>query len=112
MAPTRGMKTDQGHRAGRGGSAAGHEEGGNGAPAAAAKPGRKKPGRKPGRRVAATAHEPSGLVAVAASSVDLIDRVFALADQCRKMGQLKRLVDRLAGGAVPSPRNTDPNRTR
>ncbi len=66
--------------------------------APAAKPagnGRRKPGRKPGRK---PADAPRAAAASApASPVDLIDRTFALAQQCGGMAELKRLVDRLAG---------------
>ncbi len=62
------------------------------AAAPAAKPARKKPGRKPGRKPAPAAPR----VAAAASPVDLIDGVFGLARQCGGIGQLKRLVDRIA----------------
>jgi hypothetical protein len=67
------------------------------APAAATKPagnGRRKPGRKPGQKKAAAAPRAS---APASSPVDLIDRTLALAQECGGVGQLKRLVDRLAG---------------
>jgi hypothetical protein len=67
------------------------------APAAAKKPagnGRRKPGRKPGRKPAAATPRAS---ATASSPVDLIDRTLALAQECGGVGQLKRLVDRLAG---------------
>jgi hypothetical protein len=67
------------------------------APAAAKKPagnGRRKPGRKPGRKPAAATPRTLG---PAASPVDLIDRTLALAQECGGVGQLKRLVDRLAG---------------
>jgi hypothetical protein len=47
--------------------------------------GRRKPGPKPGSK-------PAG-----ASPVDLIDKAFALAQECGGIDQLKRLVDRLAG---------------
>jgi hypothetical protein len=68
------------------------------APAAAAKPagnGRRKPGRKPGRKPAVAA--PRVTSSPASSPVDLIDRTLALAQECGGVGQLKRLVDRLAG---------------
>jgi hypothetical protein len=72
------------------------------APAAAAQPaakaadnGRRKPGRKPGRKPAAAAPRPAATTP-AASPVDLIDRTLALAQECGSVGQLKRLVDRLA----------------
>jgi hypothetical protein len=68
------------------------------APAAAKKPlgnGRRKPGRKPGPNSAAAT--PRTASAPASSPVDLIDRTLALAQECGGVGQLKRLVDRLAG---------------
>jgi hypothetical protein len=73
------------------------------APAAAAAPapaarsagnGRRKPGRKPGRKPAAA---PRQAAAASGSPVDLIDKTFALAQECGGMAELKRLVDRLAG---------------
>jgi hypothetical protein len=68
------------------------------APAAAAKPagnGRRKPGRKPGPKPAAVAPRTASVPSY--SPVDLIDRTLALAQECGGVGQLKRLVDRLAG---------------
>jgi hypothetical protein len=69
------------------------------APAAARKPagnGRRKPGRKPGRKPAAAAPR-AVLASTAANPVELIDRTLSLAQECGGVGQLKRLVDRLAG---------------
>ena len=68
---------------------------------AAAKPagnGRRKPGRKPGRKPAAVAPAaaPRPPAGASGSPVDLIDKTFALAQECGGMEQLKRLVDRLA----------------
>jgi hypothetical protein len=54
----------------------------------------KKRGRKPGSKVAMMAPRP---VAASSSPVDLIDKTFALAQECGGIEQLKRLVDRLAG---------------
>jgi hypothetical protein len=68
------------------------------APAPATKPagnGRRKPGRKPGRKPAAAAPRPA-VASAPASPVDLIDRTFALAQECGGFEQLKRLVDRIA----------------
>jgi hypothetical protein len=61
--------------------------------------GRKKPGRKPGRKpaVVAPAAAPRPGAAASGSPVDLIDKTFALAQECGGMENLKRLVDRLAG---------------
>ena len=61
--------------------------------------GRKKPGRKPGRQPAAVAAAaaPRPATVASGSPVDLIDRTFALAQECGGMAELKRLVDRLAG---------------
>ena len=69
------------------------------AAAAATKPGngRKKPGRKQGRKPAAPAAAPRPAAMASGSPVDLIDKTFALAQECGGMEQLKRLVDRLAG---------------
>lgn len=39
---------------------------------------------------------PAAKTPKAAGPVDLIDRVFGLAEECGGMGQLKRLVERLA----------------
>ena len=68
---------------------------------AATKPanGRKKPGRKPGSKPAAVAPAAAPRPAVTSSSspVDLIDKTFALAQECGGFEQLKRLVDRLSG---------------
>lgn len=71
------------------------------APAAAAAPaakaarnGRRKPGRKPGRKPAAAAPRPAA--ATSGNPVDLIDKTFALAQECGGFEQLRRLVDRLA----------------
>ena len=68
---------------------------------AATKPtgnGRRKPGRKPGRKPAAPADAPRpATVSASTSPVDLIDKTFALAQECGGMAELKRLVDRLAG---------------
>jgi hypothetical protein len=63
--------------------------------ASATKPSAKKPGRKPGRKPAVAA--PRDTSAPVSSPVDLIDRTLALAQECGGVGQLKRLVDRLAG---------------
>jgi hypothetical protein len=59
--------------------------------------GRRKPGRKPGKKpgTAPTAAAPRP-VATSGSPVDLIDKTFALAQECGGMEQLKRLVERLA----------------
>jgi hypothetical protein len=68
------------------------------APAPTAKPGRKKPGKKPGRKPAAkpaTVAAPSK-PAAHRGPVELIDRLFELADDAGGMAALKRLVDRLA----------------
>jgi hypothetical protein len=54
----------------------------------------KKRGRKPG---SVNAAKPVAAVARASSPIDLIDRTFALAQECGGIDQLKRLVDRLAG---------------
>jgi hypothetical protein len=59
-------------------------------------------GRKRGRpKAKAKAATPAARVTApapkrAAGPVDLIDRLFDFADECGGMGQLKRLVDRLA----------------
>jgi hypothetical protein len=76
-------------------------------PAAPAEPARKKPGRKPGRKPGKKATEsststsshgaPAAAPVAAANPVDLIDNVFALAEQCGGMAHLKRLVERLSG---------------
>lgn len=67
--------------------------------------GMKKGGARGGRRRAAAqaSAAPAGLpqsagaaVAPSASPLDLIDKAFALADECGGFEQLKRLVDRLA----------------
>jgi hypothetical protein len=55
------------------------------------KPAPKKRVREPILRDAPTAPAKAGM-----SAVELIDRVFALAEECGGMAQLKRLVDRLA----------------
>jgi hypothetical protein len=68
------------------------------APAAAAKPvgnGRRKPGRKRGPKPAAAA--PRTASSSKSSPVELIDKTLSLAQECGGVGQLKRLVDRLAG---------------
>jgi hypothetical protein len=69
------------------------------APAAStAKPGKKKPGKKAGRKPAAkpaAAAAPSK-PAAHRGPVELIDRLFELADDAGGMAALKRLVDRLA----------------
>ncbi|MGL4550331.1 MAG: hypothetical protein ACRC33_04025 [Gemmataceae bacterium] len=57
----------------------------------AAKPEPKKRGRKPGVK-----NKPRTIAPGAVSPVDLIDRVFGLAEQCGGMGELRRLVERLA----------------
>jgi hypothetical protein len=54
----------------------------------------KKRGRKPG---SVTAPKLAAAIARASSPVDLIDRTFAIAQECGGIDQLKRLVDRLAG---------------
>ncbi len=62
--------------------------------------GRRKPGRKPGRKPAAAGPAAATRAAEAsasASPVDLIDKAFALAQECGGIEHLKRLVDRLAG---------------
>ena len=71
------------------------------APAPAAEPapkaagnGRQKPGRKPGRKPAAAATRPAATSS--SSPVDLIDKTFALAQECGGLTALKKLVDRLA----------------
>lgn len=66
----------------------------------AAKPagnGRRKPGRKPGKKATPSAVAPAAPSPAATSPVELIDKTFALAQECGGMEQLKRLVDRLAG---------------
>jgi hypothetical protein len=76
------------------------------APAAAAAPaepdptpkaanGRRKPGRKPGRKPAAAA--PRATTQPGGNPVELIDKTFALAQECGGMDQLRRLVERLSG---------------
>jgi hypothetical protein len=54
---------------------------------------KKKRGRKPGYKVTPSAVPTAR---ASASPVDLIDKTFALAQECGGIGQLKRLVDRLA----------------
>src|SRR5262245_85427 len=74
---------------------------GEAVPAEARKGGRKKGGPK-GRHSAgaqasaAPAKQGRPAAAATASPVDLIDRVFGLAEACAGMEQLKRLADRLA----------------
>jgi hypothetical protein len=57
---------------------------------------RKKPGRKPNAARAANAAPASRTVQ--ATTLDLIDGVLTLANQCGGIGELKRLVDRMARG--------------
>lgn len=72
-------------------------------PTAAAE--QKRRGRKPGSKNKPRAVAPAAarvtagpvLAPAAVSPVDLIDRVFVLAEQCGGMGQLRRLVEKLAG---------------
>ncbi len=66
---------------------------------APAKPARGRPGRKPGRKPAAKAAPPAAQLRAErrqSSPVDLIDRLFDLAEDAGGMGQLRRLVERLA----------------
>lgn len=55
----------------------------------------RKPGSKNRSRPAARAAAPVSAPIAAVSPVDLIDRVFALVEQCGGTGQLKRLVEML-----------------
>jgi hypothetical protein len=55
---------------------------------------KKQAGRKAAPRKAAA---PAAMASATAGPVDVIDRVFKLADETGGMGPLKRLVDRLAG---------------
>lgn len=70
--------------------------------APAAKSARRKTAKKQARQPAAAraSTAPQGYEPIPPATqlgpVDLIDRVFALAEQCGGMAQLKRLVDRLA----------------
>jgi len=67
--------------------------------AAPAKPARGKPGRKPGRKPAAKAAPPAAQPRAErrqSGPVELIDRLFDLAEDAGGMGALKRLVDRIA----------------
>lgn len=60
----------------------------------------RKRGRKPGRKRASATVAPAAAPALArpkAGPVELIDRVFDMADECGGLDQLKRLVNRLAG---------------
>jgi hypothetical protein len=66
---------------------------------APAKPGKKKAGKKPGRKPAAKPAAPAAAPPKPSAQrgpVELIDRLFELADDAGGMGALKRLVDRLA----------------
>jgi hypothetical protein len=70
-------------------------------PVRATSGGAKKGGAKGGRRragaqaVTGPAAQPRPTAAPAASPVDLIDKAFALAEECGGLEQLKKLVDRL-----------------
>ena len=65
--------------------------------APAAKPAAKKRGRpKGGVKAKAPEAAPKAAPVRQISPVDLIDRLFDFAEECGGMGQLKRLVDRLA----------------
>jgi hypothetical protein len=65
------------------------------AAATATKQTAKNPSRKPGRKPVGAV--PRAASAPVSSPMDLIDRTLALAQDCGGVGQLKRLVDRLAG---------------
>jgi hypothetical protein len=64
-------------------------------PAPAASKAKKKPGRKP---KAVTANAVPAPKKAQASPADVIDDVFTLAKKCGGLGELKRLVDRMAQG--------------
>jgi hypothetical protein len=59
----------------------------------------KKRGRKPGQKAAASlpTTQPKAAAFSSAGPIDLIDKTFALAQECGGIEQLKRLVDRLTG---------------
>ena len=61
---------------------------------------KKKPGRKPGSKKPSTAPAAASVTPAKAPKqagvVEVIDKVFALADQVGGLGQLQKLVERLA----------------
>ncbi len=62
----------------------------------ATKPARKKPGRKPGRPAAPAAPAAAAPRPAGTNPVDLIDQTLELASRAGGVGELKKLVDRLA----------------
>ena len=57
---------------------------------------KKSKGHKPANKPQAAQSSPAHATTKAASPVDLIDRVFDLADRCGGLAELKKLVDRIA----------------